>query len=186
MKTIKFGAVIILLTPLVLGPFGLTFSAYPKAVFFRFLVEIIFIFYLILVFLNQRYLPKSSPIFWSILLFLVILVSAGLTGINFHRSLFGDPERAEGIILHIHLFIFFLILASIFKDRKEWIGLLKTAVVVSGISSFVGVLQKYGVGTFYGIDVSERVSGTLSNPDFFAPYIVLSIFMAIFLVFSEQ
>ncbi len=186
LKGIKVGVFAILLTPLILGPFGLTLSAYPKAVFFRTLIEIIFVFYLLLVFLNSRYFPKISILFLVVSVFVGVLILTSLTGINFHRSFFGDPERAEGVILHIHLLVFLLIIISVFNKKEEWFKLLKVTVFVSGLSSLAGILQKLGFFSFYGTSLPGRISGTLSNPDFFAPYIVLAIFLGIFVLLSEK
>ena len=49
LKWIKWGVILTIFMPLVLGPFGITLSNWPKAVFFRILVEIIFILYWLLV-----------------------------------------------------------------------------------------------------------------------------------------
>ena len=186
LKAIKFGIILALFTPLILGRFGLTLSAYPKAVFFRSLIEIIFIFYLLLISLNRKYLPKISLLFLAISIFIGSLILTSFTGVNFHRSFFGDPERTVGVILYLHLFVFFLILISVFREKKEWFKLFEITVIVSGISSLAGILQKLNVFSFYGLSLPQRISGTLSNPDFFAPYIVLSIFLAFFLLLKSN
>jgi len=186
LKVIKIGIILILFTPLVLGPFGLSLSNYPKTVFFRSLIEIIFIFYLILIFFDSKYLPKISPLVLVVSTFGGILLLTSLTGINFHRSFWGDLFRVEGVILHLHLLVFFLILISIFQEKKEWLLLFKLTVIVSAISSLAGVLQRIGVASFYGLDLPSRISGTWTNPDFFAPYIVLTIFLAVFLIAAER
>ncbi len=186
LKGIKIGVFAILFTPLILGAIGLTLSAYPKAVFFRTLIEIIFIFYLLLVFLNSRYFPKISPLLLVVSVFVGILILTSLTGINPYRSFFGDPERAEGVILHLHLLAFFLIIISVFNKKEEWFKLFKITVLVSGFSSLAGILQKLGISSFYGTSLPGRISGTLSNPDFFGPYIVLAIFLGLFVLLSEK
>lgn len=186
LKGIRIGVILILFTPLVLGPFGLSLSNYPKTVFFRTLVEIIFILYLILLFLDSQYLPKISPLVLVISLFVGILFLSSLTGVNFHLSFFGELHRAEGVILHLHFLIFFLILISIFKEKKDWFLFFKLAVIVSALSSFAGILQKLGIARFYGLDLPSRISGTWTNPDFFAPYIVLAIFLGIFILAAEK
>ena len=141
LKGIKIGVFAILFTPLIIGAIGLTLSAYPKAVFFRTLVEAVFILYLLLVFFNSRYLPKISPLVLVSCGFVGVLVFTSLTGINPYRSFFGDPERAEGVILHLHLLAFFLVIISVFNQKKEWLKLFKITVFVSGLSSLAGVLQ---------------------------------------------
>ena len=186
LSIIKIGIYLILLTPLVLAPVGLTLSAFPKAVFFRSLVEIIFIFYLLLLVLNRKYLPKFSPITWAVLAFVSVLLLTSITGVNPFRSFFGDAERAGGVILYIHFLIFFLIISGIGLSKKDWFNIFKTAVGVSGLVSFAAVLQKLGVWNFYGVSLPNRVSGTLSNPDFFGPYAVLSIFLTVFVLLIEK
>lgn len=185
LRGIKIGVFLILLTPLVLGPFGISLSNYPKTVFFRSLVEIIFILYLFLIFFNSKYLPKLSILLSSVSVYIGILLLAALTGINFRLSFFGDLHRVEGVILHLHLLILFLILISVFQKEKDWLLFFKTTVIVSAFSSLAGLLQKLGIYSFYALS-SNRISGTWTNPDFFAPYVVLAIFLGIFLLLVEK
>jgi len=192
LKIIKNGVILLLFTPLVLGPFGLTFSAYPKAVFFRSIVEIVFIFYLFLVLINPSHLPRKTIILFLLLLFLFALFLSSLFGISFQRSFFGDLYRAEGVILQLHLFLFFLVLVGVFRTKKEWFFLLKLTFIISAISSFAGILQRFQVFSFYGKtgfsnpNIVHRISGTLGNPAFFGSYIALSIFLGILLLLVEK
>lgn len=186
-KIIKIGVFLILITPLIMGQFGLTLSAYPKAVFFRSLVEIMLLFYIFLLLLNpKKYIPKINLLIGAVFINIAVMLITSIAGINFYRSLWGDPERAEGLILHIHLLVFFIIIISIFNKKKDWLFLFKTAIVISGISSIAGVMQKLGMHNFYGVSLPQRISGTLSNPDFFAPYIVSSIFITFFVIAAEN
>ena len=192
LKIVKSGIILSFFTPLVLGPFGLTFSAYPKAVFFRTAIDLAFIFYLLLVYLNKKYLPKLSPLVGAVLIFQTILVISSLLGINPARSFLGTFDRGEGVILHLHLLLFFLIIIGIFKTKKEWFTLLKLAFIVSALSSFAGLLQKLGIFGVYGNSLSAngigggRMSGTLANPDFFGAYMTLSIFLGLFILLFEK
>lgn len=182
---IKFFLFASLFTPLILGQFGLNFSEYPKAVFFRSLVEIAFLLFIFLLLLDKKYIPKSSILVLSVALFLAILIVSGAFGINFYRSFFGDLSRGEGTIMHVHLFLFFIMLISVFKEKKDWLNLFKVYVIVSGISSFCAVLQLLNVNNFYAM-APGIASGTLSNQDLFAYFNVLSIFLAIFILILEE
>jgi O-antigen ligase/tetratricopeptide (TPR) repeat protein len=170
----------------VLGEFGLSFSEWPKTVFFRVLTEIIFVFYLLLIWKNPKYLPKISLLVLAVLIFIGFLGLSTLTSINPSRSLWGNLERSGGFITYLHFFVFFLILAGIFKEKKDWIFFLRTTVFVSFISSVAAFLQKFGVYSFYGNNLPSRLSGTLSNPDFFGSYLVLNLFLGMFLIFYEK
>jgi len=183
-KTIKIGIVLILFTPLVIGFFGLNASGYPKAVFFRSLVEIIFVFYVFLILLDKKYIPKKTILIICILLFDIILIVSSIAGINFYKSFFGEMQRGEGIIFHLHLLIFLIMLVGVFSEKEEWIKLFKISVIVSGVSSLAAILQKFNVASFYGFH--NGISGTLSNPNLFGDYIVLSIFLTFFLITVER
>ncbi|MCX6759880.1 MAG: O-antigen ligase family protein [Candidatus Nealsonbacteria bacterium] len=185
-KFVKIGIIISLLTPLIIGQFGLTFSAFPKAVFFKSVVEITFVFFLGLVLIDKRFLPKLNVILITVFIYEAVLLFTSAVGINFYRSFFGDPERAEGLILHLHLVAFLIILLGIYKSKKDWLGLMKIMVGISAVSALAAMAQKLNLWSFYGISLPDRVSGTMSNPDFFAPYMASSIFLAIFLIFAEK
>jgi len=185
-KAIKVGIFISLLTPLVVGEFGLTFSAFPKAIFFNSLIELIFIFYVGLVLLDRKFLPKLNIVLISLFVYEAVLFTTSIFGVSFSRSFFGDPERAEGLILHLHLIIFLIVICSIYRTKKDWIFLMKIIAGVSAVSSLVAVGQKFGLWTLYGVSLPSRVSGTMSNPDFFAPYVISAFFISLFIFFSEK
>ncbi len=186
LKIIRSGIYLTLLTPLILAPVGLTFSAFPKAVFFLSLIEITFIFYLLLLVLDRKYLPKISSVGWVVLAFAAVLLITTATGINPFRSFFGDAERAAGVVLQVHLLLFFFIISGAGFGKRDWMNIFKTAVGVSGLVSLAGIFQKLEIWSFYGRSLPGRVSGTLSNPDFFGPYIVLSIFLTVFVLLKEK
>jgi O-antigen ligase/tetratricopeptide (TPR) repeat protein len=186
LKTIKVGIFLIFLTPLILGPVGLTLSAYPKAVYFRSLVEILLIFYIALILLNRKYIPKIHLSALSVIIFISTALIVSLLGFNFYRSFFGDPERTEGIILYMHLMVFILIVMGVFTKKENWITAFKASVFIGGISSFAAIIQKLNIFKFYGTSLPNRMSGTLSNPDFFGPYIVLLLFITFFVFLSEK
>jgi len=176
---------LILFTPLVIGRFGLSFSEFPKSVFFRSLTEVIFISYLILLIRGGRqYLPKVKGrlLFFAVLGFMGVLVLGTLFSINPYWSFWGTIGRSQGLVTYLHFFAFFIVLISTVKAKKDWIFFLQWSVFVSGISSFAGILQKLNIVSFYGVSLPNRISGTLANPDFFGSYLVLNIFLGLFLL----
>jgi O-antigen ligase/tetratricopeptide (TPR) repeat protein len=184
-RIVRIGIVVVFLTPLILGPFGLNMSEYPKAVFFRSVIEIIFAFYVFLILLDPNCIPKKSPLLFFVILFDAILLVAGFFGINFYRSFFGEMQRGEGIILYLHLLAFFVMAIGIFRKRQEWLWLLKSAAIISGIEAIAGVFQQLKIFKFYNVE-SIRLSGTLSNPDLFGSFMTLSIFLTVFLLICEN
>ena len=185
LKGIRVGIFLILFTPLFIGRFGISFSEFPKAVYFRSLTEFISISYLILLIQGGRqYLPrvKGRLIFFAVLAFMGVLALGTLFSINPIWSFWGTISRSLGLVTYLHFFAFFLVLVSTVKTKEDWLLLLQWAVFISGISSFTGILQKLNVASFYGISLPDRISGTLANPTFFGSYLVLNIFLGLFLL----
>lgn len=186
-KSAQIGVASILFLPLVLLSY---FKITPddqssKVLIFQSIMEIVFLFYGLLVLTNKNYLPKKSGLFLAFILFFFTEFASGILGINFFGSLFGNLTRTDGIILHLHLLLFFIVLISIFKEKEAWLKLLKISVVVASISSAVALSQKLGFHWFY-FPSSDRLPGTLVNAGMFGNYIALSIFLAIFIIFTEK
>jgi putative inorganic carbon (HCO3(-)) transporter len=185
---IKIGIFLILLTPLVISSFSVYPTVLPKVIYFRILVEILFFLYILLLFYDRKYLPKISPIFASFLIFIVILVLSTLKSINPERSFWGTMERMEGLLTPLHLFVFFVVLVGVFRERKDWLNFLRFAVLLSIPIGITAIIQKMGIFYFYGTTspTSPRITATLGNAVFYGSYLVLTIFLAIFLAVLEE
>jgi hypothetical protein len=155
------------LTPLIISPFGAFFiSVYPKTLFFRLIIEIAFLLYIFLLFKNKNYLPKFSFISFFISLYFFILLISSVFGFNLGRSFWGNMERWEGLILQLHLLLFFFIITAVLR-QKHWVEIFKFAVCVSAGVSISGILQKISFFKFLNRVDDLRISGTILNPDFF-------------------
>lgn len=203
---IKILAVLTLFTPLVLGPFGLSFSEYPKTVYFRILVEIMVILWAISMIFSaplrlakqgegeQSRAPNSEPPYLRItplttatLTFFAVQNISALLGFNIIRSFFGMLEVGGGLITQFHYLAFFLILSSVFRERKDWALFFKGAVLVSLLSALAGFLQRFFKVGFYGVAAqAERISGTLSNPVYFGFFTAMAVFLGLYLVATEK
>jgi|GEM_PF-1409215 len=183
---IKIGIFLTLLTPLVLSRFGVFPIIGSKAIYFYILIEIILFFYLLLLLLDRKYLPKISPIFISVLIFIEILILSTWRSINPLRSFWGSMERMEGLILLLHFFVFFLILVAVFRQKKDWLDLLRCTVLVSIPVGLTALIKILGIFHFYTDPSDPRISATLGNPVFYGNYLTLIIFLAFFLLIFEK
>lgn len=211
---IKLFVVLTLFAPLVLGPFGLSFSEYPKTVYFRIFVEIMVILWAILLMFSFSRGNKTrkeasfqfsttasqisnstfrfpdvhfTPLTFAVVAFFAALTVSAIFGFNTTRSFFGMLEIGGGLVTQFHYLAFFLIVSSIFRNRNDWILFFRIAVLVSVFSLLAGFLQRLkGIG-FYGVSLqAERVSGTLSNPVYFAFFTTMAIFLAFYLIATER
>lgn len=174
---IEWGTYLILFTPLIVNKHFFFPYVAPKTIFFRILVDIIFIAYLFLIVANPRYRPKLNALSWSIIVFLGVSFIASVFGVNFIRSFWSTFERMTGLVTFIHLFVFFLVLTSVFKERKYWERILTVSILVGVTLSFY---------VFNSVDASARGGGTLGNTSFMSAYMLFNIFFAIILFFTKK
>lgn len=175
-----------------------------KNFFFRVLVEIGFVLWLILAIGDKSYRPKRSPILYLFSGFVFLMFIANIFGENPARSLWSNFERMEGFIGLIHLFIYFLILSSVFKTWADWRNFLRWSVLGSFIMFLFGLTQISCSGVNSGAlaDVSNqtisfckkfvinqggvRVDGALGNAIYLAVYMLFNFFFSLLLFVKED
>ena len=167
----------IFLPPLVIAK-GLLFPFVSgKAYLFRFFVEISLFLWLLLILENKKYLPNfKNPLVLSLLAFALGLTFTGFLGVDPIHSFFSEIERADGIIQYLHWVLYFLMIVSVFKERKDW-QIFGTIFVVLGI-----LISLFGWGQylsdhklfFYG-EKRSRIEGTFGNPDYMPVFLIFAM-----------
>jgi O-antigen ligase/Tfp pilus assembly protein PilF len=190
-KLLRWGIFISLFLPLVIFSQYLSPFHFGKMIIFRTLVEIMAVFYILLIIAEKKYRPKWTLILISFSVFAFLYFFTGLTGINFYSSFWGSIERMGGIFNFVHYWVYFLILISIIKTQIDWERILKLSVGIGFLSilfahgqhlvqSSVSLQQSWLARFFVGWQHGERVIGTIGNPSLFAGYLIFVLFLAIF------
>lgn len=169
---------------------------------FRILIEIAAAAWLMLMILNKEYRPKRSIILYAYSAFVFILLLADIFSVNPVRSFFSNFERMEGFISHIHIFLYFLLIISIFntenkfKKYKEILFVSNIPVLVFaflqllGLESFTpmkylpslrDVIHKY----FAPSQGGAQLDSSLGNSTYLAIYAIFFIFL-FFISFIES
>jgi O-antigen ligase/tetratricopeptide (TPR) repeat protein len=155
---------------------------------FRIMVEFAAALWLGLISTNKEYRLRSSPITLSILIFTFIVGLADLFGVNPYKSFWSNYERMEGYITILHLVLYFIIVKSVFRAKRDWKIFFTIFVMVSVLVSFYALIapqlsiQTSKLAWEYG----ARVSGTIGNPPFLASYLLLSVFVCFILIVNTQ
>lgn len=175
--TIKIGLLAITFLPLYISTNMLFPFITGKNFFFRIIVEFIFALWVGLAIARPEFRPKLTSLFKAVTIFILVLFLADLFSPNPYRSFFSNYERMEGFMMLFHLYLYFLLLVSVLKERKDWLLFLHFTIGVSLVVGFVGLMQKLGLRvSFQG---GYRVDSTIGNPAYLAAYLV---FHAWFLV----
>src|SRR3989339_293696 len=137
--SIKFLLLATLLSPLIVDV-GVIFPfVFTKVIYFRSLIDLAVILYLILVYKHREYLPRNNFLVMSGFLFLFLTIIISYFGVDWNFSFFNGHERMDGIFSLIHYFIFAVLLMTIFEE-KDWRIFLRFLFVVSflvGVYIFV-------------------------------------------------
>jgi O-antigen ligase len=177
LEIIRSLSYLILFTPLILSSnFFFPFVG-PKSLFFMGLVEIVFFSWLILILIDSNYRPKFNFLLLSLIIYLFIFILASILGVNPSYSFWSKYERMTGILMQLHLFGFFLVLSSVFKedDFKK----------IFGFSVFVAILASL-IALANLKNPTMRGGGTIGNESFLGTYLIFNLFFALYLVFKTQ
>ncbi|MBU1203314.1 O-antigen ligase family protein [Patescibacteria group bacterium] len=151
---------------------------FTKVIYFRVLVDLAFIFYLILVLKYKEYLPCFNFFTISASLFLLLAIIVSYFGVDWNFSFWGGHERMDGLFSLLHYFIFTILLITIFGE-KDWYIFLRSLLVVSIFVLLKGFYEAQTLGV-------SRVSGTLGNPIYFGEYSLFLFWFSILFSFLTK
>lgn len=179
---------VIFVTPTTLFPFIVW-----KYVWFRTTVDVALIFFLLgLLFrdnssaVGQRLLALfRRPIVIATSAFAGIFLLAGFFGVDPSFSFWSSFERGEGGFQILHLWIFFVLLVTLFEEERDWRRLFGWAIVGGVLSGLYGLLAGWGFSGFIGPRFGEsgfRFFGSIGNPAYVAAYSIFLVFYVLYLL----
>lgn len=168
---------------LLLVPFVVSYSTtFPfvvgKALAFRAMVEILAALWVALLLFDPRSRPKKSWVLWALAANAAVLLITTFTGVDPHRSFWGDFERMGGVFNALHALLLPFIAVSVLHTERAWHrfwgwGLL-TATVMAGIA----LTQRFSGTDIFGVH-GGRVDGTLGNSIYLGQYALFFFFVGL-------
>ena len=174
----------------------------PRSVFFHIIVELIFGAYLVLSFIQPEYrfhLRRFNKIILAFFIFVLISIVSGFLGVGFFRSFWSDLARMQGIFHSLHLLAFLVVIATVFKNERQWhlfmvfsviVSFIVSASIIIGILSVVSALaipfERFSFWFVLSKANRIRFSGTLGNASFLAAYLLPNLFFIIYFIFKKK
>ena len=187
LKLLRWGIFASLFIPLIIFPQYLSPFHFGKMIVFRILVEILLVIYILLIIANKKYLPKPTAILISFTIFTGLYTLTSFTAVDFNYAFWGTLERMGGLFSFLHFWVFFIILISVFRERKDWERLLKISIFVGFLSILFAYGQRFIQGKFFiGWQHGERIIGTIGNPALFAGYLLFVLFLSIYFLLRKE
>lgn len=188
-KILKCGIYAVAFVPLVIFSDFISPFHFGKVVVFRSIIEVLAVFYLILIWRDRSYLPsrqaglpKRDSIFWSLFGFTAIFGLTTIFSVQRYESFWGTLERMGGFWTFLHYFVYFMILTSVFRTKNDWRKLLDVSIFVGFLSVLYGFGQKTDIKFFVGSGNRARIFGTIGNAALFAGYELFTAFLALTLL----
>ncbi len=182
---LKIGVYITAFVPLIIFSQFISPFHFGKTVVFRSIIEIMAVFYLILILKDRSYLPKKHLLLTIFTLFTLVFGASTFISVNPYLSFWGSLERMGGLWSFIHYLAYFIILTSIFRTHEDWLRLLKLSIFIGVLSAFYGFGQKTDIKFFIGSGERARIFGTIGNAALFAGYQIVVLFLALSLALSS-
>lgn len=180
---VKIGLFIIPFLPLYVSSSMLFPFITGKNFTFRIMTEVIFVFWVWLAIVHAGYRPRLTPVFKIITIFIAIIFFADLFGANPYRSFFSNYERMEGFMMLGHLYLYYIMLVSVFR-RRDWMIFFHSTVIASLVVSYIGLLQKLGFRI--SLQGGFRVDSTIGNPTYLAAYLLFHIWILLILMYTYR
>lgn len=177
---VKIGLWLIPLIPLYVSSSMLFPFITGKNFAFRIIVEIIFALWVGLAIASREYRPRPTLLFKAVTVFVAIVFLADILSPNPYRAFFSNYERMEGFMMIGHLYLYFVMLTSVFKTRRDWLVFFHVSLATSLVASYFGLLQRLGYRV--SIQGGFRVDATIGNPTYFAAYLLFHIWLLVILI----
>ncbi|MFA5644402.1 MAG: O-antigen ligase family protein [Patescibacteria group bacterium] len=113
-----------------------------KQIFFNIIIEILFVFWLFFIFKFPKYLPKVSLLSGGLIVYFVFIALSLVVSVDFNLSFWGDVERMLGYFHLLHFLIFYFLIITAFRSKKDFHLLLNTLVVSTVLIALYGIVKK--------------------------------------------
>lgn len=153
---------------------------------FRIAIEFAAALWIVLLWFKKEYRLQNSKIMFSILVFTFVVGLADMIGVNPYISFWSNYERMEGYITILHLVLYFSILKSILRTRRDWTIFLNLFLVAGTVAGLYAIAMPSINAPRYIMEYGSRISGTIGNPPFLASYLVLIASIGLILIARTQ
>lgn len=203
--SIKIGLCILPFIPLYVSGTLLFPFITGKNFAFRIMTEILFALWVALAISFKEYRPRFTPLFKAVSIFIGVLFLADLFSPNSYRAFFANYERMEGFLMLLHLYLYFIMMGSLFRTRRDWLIFFHVTVAASTLVAGVGWLQRYCANPLnaqFCASLAQRfsqnsilsaiplvsrqggyrVDSTIGNPAYLAAYLVFHLWILLLLM----
>lgn len=144
---------------------------------FRIIMELVFFAWVCLAFMKEEYRPKWNWLLGAVSIFTVVIFFADIFSIYPYKSFWSNFERMEGFVTIIHLWMYFVVITSMFT-KELWNKFINTWLVSSVIISVYALFQVMGALEIH--QSGTRVDASFGNATYLAVFALFNIFFCFY------
>ena len=186
LAAIRAGIALLLFTPLVVTNSTIFPFVVGKALYFRTLVELLFMLWALLALRAPDYRPPRSRLLALLAAGLGASVLAAAFGVSWQRSLWSNYERMQGLVDLAHGFVLVLVLASTVRTGRELRVFLNINLGIGMAAAMIAIAKFNEVHLPFFGDLEERhypmvnrVGATFGNAALLSVYMLPNLFIAL-------
>ena len=186
LAAIRAGIALLLFTPLVVTNSTIFPFVVGKALYFRTLVELLFMLWALLALRAPAYRPSRSRLLALLAAGLGVSVLAAAFGVSWQRSLWSNYERMLGLVDMAHGFALILVLASTLRTGRELRVFLNINLGIGMAAALIAIAKfnEVHLPFFGGLPEQDyarvnRVGATFGNAALLGVYMLPNLFVAL-------
>ncbi len=141
---------------------------------FNILIEVLFLFWVFFVIKYPKYLPKKSYLTGGLLIYFFTILMSLAVSTDYNLTFWGDVERMLGLFHLLHFLLFYFIIITAFRSKKDYFYLLNAVIISSVLVSLNAIIE-------------NNADSTIGNRAYVAAMMLFSLFLqALFLIRSKE
>ncbi|MBI2010687.1 MAG: hypothetical protein HYS89_00395, partial [Candidatus Colwellbacteria bacterium] len=134
--------------------------------------------------LGRVFAVFTRPLVIAVSVFVAVFLLASFFAFDPAMAFWSNFERGEGGLQLLHLWLFFTLLVTLFREKKDWRMIFWCAIVGGALSGIYGIFAGLGFSDFIGArftDSEFRFQGSIGNPAYVAAYAIFLLFYVLYL-----
>lgn len=177
----------VFLLPFIIFPYTFYPHVFSKSLFFEGMVLLTGLLWFIdRVFNKENYKISYNITFWVFLIYIGTLLLSGVFGFMPSLSFWGSMDHGIATVFIIHLFFFFTMLISVFKDKKDWYRLFSFISLAGILFTVLSMLGQAGVKFSKIIPLTNMNGFLIGNSSWTGVYIAFIFFISFGILLSAE
>ena len=145
-----------------------------KQLSFNILIEVLLVICVLFLIKYPRYLPKKSYLSWGLIAYFITILLSLVVSVDFNLSFWGDVERMLGLFHLLHFLVFYFIIITVFRSKKDFQQLLQVLIGSAVVVALYGIFK-------------QTAESTIGNRAYVAAIMLFAMFLqALFLIQKKE